>query len=1771
MAQAEKTNIATKEVDVADNNLENFKNLVRKGVRLTKEESVYFNAIPNDVWSRIFEVNFNNNYKYAARIILHRFKEVNTVDKPRVDREKKKIHNLNIATQMIVESINKQQPIFIITDFDNDGSLAQSVAGQYLKIDKEAKEYIHLEYAQAVNGNTNRGLNVDHVALLVSHYGYDKDSEFLIVTADNGINSREEQLKIEKEFPNCKIIITDHHNPEPDMVINERKGRTVIFNPHYKPTEFFKQFNISGATTLGVLLQNVLEVRFSEDDLKKHESTLEVMDKLCRVSNLLDYVNTDPVDKPEKDYVVSRFLKLQPLLNVTNAITRLITDNIDDDTIEAIQKKIPNIDIDLLYKEEKNIKIQNYKAQALLEIARTYEALPVELREQLSGEDFFKEFAEKIADLKNVKLEDFVNTNFIEQLRPYIFTLSAQDDNTEFLNEVNDAMQNVFKELRVSERKISEELRKGEVITRNRGEHSTIIYADPNVLKSFTRKFLNKVYNDENNGFMLTLDSIKPARVSGSFRSTYDISDILKNKKKLEAELKCKIETPGHERAAGFILTAKDPLNHPITDKTIETLNHYINESIGDLKKKDSKAKRDYLLTDFTAVQLIDRINQTIRGNISNFENIKPVLKIDENTVWTDPYTSDLHTMQEIIDKRKFGYVSLNINFSGDTVIVPTELLRRIVKNGYKDYLGLDYMDGGVFMGSRVIEEKNAKSIIDLRNKNHKTEAIIKAWEERKFHKNPVIKLSREEIKDNPFFKYSQYGELNFDLFEQMVIGIIDTNKVDTYTVFDVEAIGFGNAKIINLGAMNYQIDPNSGLKMDKDEFARKFFTNSRGETYLLSDLDISELAPVSMADVEILTPEQRKFLLSNADKRLFSGQDSFEFDVEDEKFFYIPKPLLNQGEENKLKQLPYTRISNFKVLQNEVVYNRTIKAEMSAYLINEDDIKIPAPMTSLTGIDKNILNKYGLSTKEVDENFSKYYEGKNVLFGAHNIPYDGRIFSSNMPLSHEVLKNSKIYDSALFARKEFLAYDNIEVTSFNSKFVIGAKTSTGGQIYFYNNPYSDFNLTNFVLKGENGVYPDRTGNYLLEIENGLFFMVDKIEHKKIKLSFDEAFLNSCFEDIEKAEMELLTQQAIFEEFEKYEGEEYKPNAKEAHKIDLLNIISSNEHAKNPNLPINTRALLLSFVTGPMPGNSVKYSVEKLSEQYMIRSLLLFKEDFKVNYVDLTNDIYSPIRQYAQEIAFFQENYHFDTSPAENIIAFEAMFPHINTKQVIRSEYVDEQGVFVPALEKDLLDTLVNEFLIKNKKIQEKFADAWVYKKVLEFYEPNPNSQNDDFRAFNKDLIDLTHFETAIPKDKIRKIFEEAIEFKKHFKIEHIIQHESHVNGPIDGDIKGDIAFEDKLTLSLLAERFYNSYNHSIERALHTFNYFSLDASLAFDKSNLVNDLAVDSYSYRQALLYEREHKTFLVNKIQGFEEGLENAQRCSIVKFKLDNDILPSKTYYVGVTKSNISLSREQIEKDSEMLSFIALNEQLITALVEYNVPKSKKKLTKEEEDKLNNELYVDMSKTTSLSKKFIDMLEHNRSICFEYKKDLSTRYKFIDYSKRDLQIDSMLDRCIYLLVDQNIEEKILKFQVDSKRLKDIDYSGYQIIMKILSNYVSNAVRLDFDKHGLLRRNLKTIKEYLSKEAENCDTRFEEALVKRNINFDIEPNAKLGDKHIKRDKANPEDAVLSKSFLEKFEINRMKPISMLFDKFNHYRLLNNYVENQMEAQKVSNVRRLKM
>lgn len=1650
-------------VKITKNSLEEFKKLVRRAIMLTHNEEPLFNAIPNDNWEKIFARNFNGNFEYARRVLLNKFKEIEKIDAATTRREHKKIFNLDKSVNMFLEAIDKEIPIVFVTDFDNDGSLAQAIINEYREMDIIANKNIIVEYAQTVNGNASRGFTVDHIDLILKKKELDGDKEFLIVTADNGINSVEEQKKIMEKYPKAKLIVTDHHNPEPDMVVVDDE-RTSVFNPHFNPTPFFQKFNISGAATVGVLLEEILDRRLTPIEKESYSRNYEKLATLYKVSNLLDYVDTHPADKPEKDYIITKFLRLQPLLNINNSISKIITGEITAEAIKALEEKIPSLNVERLHEEGKNIHTQNFIAKVLLKVYNIYqkqaESNKIGIGEKTTHtkNNFIKLYINELNNSQNFIENNDINPNYIEQLRPLIFSLSADYDNDEFLTILNEKMVEVFESVRISEKAMAEELRRGEVITKSRLPNSVIAYADPYVLTVFNRKFLNKVYNDENPGFSLTLDNVNKAKVSGSFRSLYDISDILKDKKKLEKKLNVRIETPGHERAAGFIIRSNDPEKNPVTAKTIDAINEHIHNAIEKLKLKEVKDMKTYLLTDLTSIPLIDRINTVVRGNVSNFERVTPVLRLSPDTVWTDSYTTEQFTMEQICENKQYGYITVNINFHGNTVIVPVELVRKVVESGYKDYLSLSYMDGGVFMVERTLPENEVRKLVDLREPSEKTKELIAAYEQDFTNGNHVVQLTREQIKDNPFFKYNDYGDLDFDLFESTVIGVIDSNEVDVLSVFDVEANGFGNSKLMNIGFMNYMIDEKTGEEMEAEEFESRMFFTPRGEQFLLEDGEILQLRKISIEEKALLPLDIQKKVLIN-----FANINN-----KDEQYdYYLPDDVILGS---KSKSLPYKKVSNYNFNDNrKIVFNRKIKGEMLAYLVKDDDFLVPQEMINLTGITQELLRKYGVSTEVVDNELDAYFKDKNVLFGAHNTPYDARVNRANLRKFYKKLTESSIYDSALFAREQKLAYDSVLVASFEG--VPGMPSN----IYFYDNSFSDFNLQKFLMENKNGYYPDRTNRYLLEIEDEEYFLVDKEKHEKIRLDANQ---NQMLEKLQR---------------------------------------------------------------GPVPNISVKYSVEKLSEQKMIHSLLLCDEKFDIQLVDLNKPEYNLLQEVADDLKFFQENYHFDNDVEANVNQFtraarldfnsslvsmfmpkwecdnagkpvlriprieefdeeiRATLPPDVSADVINEKY-EEYLESIPGLNRNRqLAMFINEFMTINKEVQQKFADSWMYKQVLSIKDPSHNE-------INNDLIDLVNYQTSIPKEKIRTIYNDAIRFKKKYKIDHVLQHEMHANGPWRTDAKGDINFEDKLTFVLFAGRNYDSYAHSVYPVVRKFNEFRVKAETAFRIADKLSDeTAQDSYSFRQAILYDRadETMTAMLQNLQEKEAQLVQTEGARIIKYKLDNDVLPQDACVYGVIKKGIVMDRELIEEHKKKIGFIILNKQL--------------------ENSMGNNSYVGITQIVT------EILKANEEKCKKYSDELMEFYSYLEFDRKAYQIKQVIDKVKNLVFNRKPLGERAKIPSSQ-----IDNDGIAIIKDVVNKIVETSAQLSV--HNVDPSEIDRIYSVAFKgRDEFYETPLEKAY-----------------------KATAEDDFQrEKAFFDGVDIKRQSPVDRLLDKHQDYRLVNQYIENK--------------
>jgi len=637
-----------------------FRSALKRSLLLEPSEAVIFDKIPDEVIDSVFKHNFKGNLSLAERILFNRYKDVETIDRPRLESEKKSIRNFNRASERIKKALDdSNETILFITDNDNDGSLSQAIIQEFLPLlSDDERSRVVVEYTRALGGV--RGLNEATLDAIVESKRWAKDKKLLIITADNGINNRTEQEKIIKSYPKTSLLITDHHEPNDNVVLEGAGPRTLIFNPKNKPTEYFRRNNISGADTLGVVLSEVarqLKPKDSEEEVnQKNKGRPLLFDESRRLAinnitelgqwaNLLDYANATIADMPLKTYTIERALELRPLLNVAPSMANLISEDFSTELLQELdviaQKSANNKNVDTSWIKNSltEVKALNMLAQRLLGVNDVINSIP-------AGMTRDKEYYAILADelTKEEPTYTSVNPNYIEQLRPVLFRLAAIDNKDKTFELLAHSMTAVYQDLRKIEKGILEKLRELRLLRSEERASSTILHAvAPEVTKIFNRRLLGKAYNRSNNGFLLTLSSVGNKSAEGSMRSLFDIDDIMDGKEEIEDLLGVSIEWAGHQRAAGFKVRAKEKTN--IDDNTLSELNKWIDKKIHKLKEADKINQVSQIDIDFASVGLIAKINQAVKANLAGMRGIPALLSLSpqkDGALWvTDPKTTE--------------------------------------------------------------------------------------------------------------------------------------------------------------------------------------------------------------------------------------------------------------------------------------------------------------------------------------------------------------------------------------------------------------------------------------------------------------------------------------------------------------------------------------------------------------------------------------------------------------------------------------------------------------------------------------------------------------------------------------------------------------------------------------------------------------------------------------------------------------------------------------------------------------------------------------------------------------------------------------------------------------------------------------------------------------------------------------------------------------------------------------------------------------------------
>lgn len=1471
----------------AQSSVRRFRAMVRRSILLEDHEQALFDQIPDLHFERILNRNFNGSPSLAERVLFNRHAEIDAIDRPLLEKRKRRIKNLAEAADRLGTAMEKGRRVIFLTDNDNDGSMAQSVLLEFLdQLPDDVRNRTRRAYAQAI-GN-ERGLTLENVDLLLEYMGWDgsdPENPILVVTADIGVNNRASAEAIMEKYAGVNIIVTDHHLPVPEKMIQDGP-RCLLFNPQVDPIDHFLHRNISGADTLSVLLREIMaswEARADQElgpgelapiALKDAQSADARMRKLGSWSNLLDYVEADVVDMPLRPHAIDKAMNLRTLMNVSNSMGPLVTNRLTDEQWEELGRGNPGLDVDYVKEASRKIQGLNAISQRLLaflsnpqyaqELSLVKERSDSEVdtalsprakaaepsvqaplsddppeieadseaendKPQLSARESKRQFYTEWAKVLSYP-EDFPydspNPNYISQLRPWVFRFGAVDNKPLFADLIEAQMLAVYRELQKIERGLMEHLRGLDLLERVQNGGATVIWPrSAGLTRVFPRKLLSKAFNEDNNGFLLILDESSNAQWSGSMRSLYPIDEIIPDRRALCDKLGIELEILGHSKAAGFKISAQP--GKRVTRRTIERLTREIALGVKACRDNEQASTLPFLDADFATLPLINRINVVCRAHLSNMQGLPAALSLGQegstDVAITDNKSTEQILLSEVVGRRRYGWQAIRTSFHGDAVIVPIEQLRNLAQGQFHQRLRLGYMDDGAFIAQQAFDPAQTP-LIPFKGNRDEENSLVDYYNEH-FAGDRVQKLTRSELASLPYFKTARTRAWDFARFERLIIDVLDSTGQDMFAVLDVEATGLGRApKCFNIGATNLVITPGSGLTLSTDEYTRRVFRSNDGLAHLLDEADVQKMVPANT-----LTDRQREkyWIIYAADPR-----GGIDFD----KGFALPR---------RPESAVY--VDNYRVDEQagQVVINRRIEATALAHIIRDDDFAITPEMTNLTGITPSMLQRIGRPSVEIDKAMEKYYSGLKkedgspvkVIFSAHNLPYDKGVISSNLPRLNKLLDSSVLCDTARIARQDKLAYDDTPTSTF----VDVAAMPRGRAIYFYDSPYSSYSLSTFLQRaaaGKTSEFPDTTGRYMIRFraQSGALSLVDKKE---------------------------LTEKRITQTPEE---------------------LASAQHRR----------------VHPIPSQSVRYSVQRLSTRAMIRNLVLS---------DAPDPVQVPLegqeKDFAADLEFFQARYRFEGSLEDNISDFRTS----------RTSAPSEE----------MLINVGKRFLDANKELQGRFHDSWIYEQVLERYEPSIGV------PISQDIVSHISYQTSLSPNKVSEVFDKTLAFKKQYGLSKALVHEQHNNirqTSEDGQGLADTAYESVLPGLLAAAKRHNPYTDRLDGAVDLFVETGMRGTM---KQLWVKDLhqdkpASDSFSMRQLLAFDRPEMSDLVQLAKRWEQG--GWAVAPQIKFGLKAGDLPkgSAVYATPIRP----LSNEELEEAASRLREVMLFEQVrLTASV--------------------------------------------------------------------------------------------------------------------------------------------------------------------------------------------------------------------------------------------------
>lgn len=1063
-------------------------------------------------------------------------------------------------------------------------------------------------------------------------------------------------------------------------------------------------------------------------------------------------------------------------------------------------------------------------------------------------------------------------------LRTSYLDLKTRSELTEVEKSFTDYMQKIFDESYKVQKRLYALLQETSLSNDYETENVIVRDLDDNVIdgKVFSRKLFSKAFPANDKQFVLNIDKKEEAKLSGSFRSKFDFSEISQEPKLKDflAKNNLSLEVVGHERAAGFILEKATGFNEENRAKILENLSKSLEESIIALKNRKEKEFENNLseedkvelsnieqnvqnsetqlksfehtIVSLDKIPLVNKMNDLIKGFLPHNSQLEPVIQIDLNTYFknnSSPIPFSLkEKAEEVVRKNNLtGYTSLGISIDSKnekpiSLIIPNAFLVNIANSTNPEEFFLKTRQAKKNL--LVVEGVMSKEEMDLKKANGKvfewdTENKVSTEIQKTFENQQQSRtFSREELKaistqNTP----PEKAEKDFAKQEQFIVELLAQNNKKAYIALDVEADGLGFANLLNIGLMKYEIKEGSGKVLDKKEEEMIFFKDDKS-LVLIKDPTAARL----LSGEEELTlrqngVEEGKIIVRQQQNVVENGENVVR----------VQSFLVDKEQTQDITNISKTKNGQF-IVNQEVVGERIVE------LVNQNNI--PTDISLLTNIKQSHLNEYGKPLKEIDVKFSKYIQDlgvENVLIGAHNTEYDLRIIKGDLPLLAEVLQETALFDTAKVARKEHLAL-------FNEDYLIGFGGIKNG---VFRNDNSA--LVKFLRQAEDpeitqSVYSNFRENGFLKLQKG---QDDKVELYFVNTEGDNKVFTLISPDIKKDLLDKLEANQTNESLMKFIQESEKENSD----------------------------IMLSLKGTAIQENHVKFSVQALAVKQVVDNILNHYWNKTPTTIIPTDSFLSKESKETlsiedkNAILRMQQNYDFSTDFLNNLRKNQILITGINDLDFNTASFKDNGYVSIHS------EVLYDQFLPKFKEEnKEKFAiasNAWVLGNVLKEFEPTYQDSQ------SPDVISKLSAVLSLPSDEVKNALEQIAVYKQETKQASVVQNEIHING-VDG---GDIELETALNLSLLM----NKHNSSLTAV----EFVSQKSPDKIALSETV--FAVDKFTQQM-----NNDSPTLVDKLQREENYAHNQDSYEQIAYKKANGIENAKT--ANVLNNTLKIDNKEI-----------------------------------------------------------------------------------------------------------------------------------------------------------------------------------------------------------------------------------------------------------------------